>query len=169
MTPITAYIGLGSNQGEREQYLADAIKLLEAVPGITLRRASHFYETDPVGLTEQDLFLNMAIRVETTLSPQELLHTLLEVEHQLGRVRDVRWGPRTIDLDLLFYGNRVIEQDDLIVPHPRLRERAFVIVPLQDVVSEQDNLLAGQLEAWRRELGDQGVRRWRTVRQADSQ
>src|SRR5690606_41105594 len=93
-------------------------------------------ETDPVGYTEQDAFLNIVIEVETTYSPHELLQQQLKIESELGRVRQVQWGPRTSDLDLLLYDNMVLETEQLILPHPRMMERAFVLVPLRDVLTE---------------------------------
>lgn len=135
-----AYIALGSNMGDREQWLLAAIKALDANTEITVTAVSSIYETDPVGYTDQDAFLNMAVQVKTTLSPEQLLLQQLAIEQQLGRVRDIRWGPRTIDLDLLMYHNINLETELLILPHPRMMERAFVLVPLHDVLAAEHEL-----------------------------
>ena len=127
-----AYIGLGSNQGDRLQNLAQALKHLDR-EAIVIEARSSVYETEPQGLREQPWFLNMVIRISTTLSGGALLKTLLSVESQMGRVRQVRWGPRIIDLDLLLFGDEVISEPDLEVPHPRLQERAFVLIPLLEL------------------------------------
>ncbi len=129
-----AYIGLGSNLGEREGLLRRALEQLDATPGIRLLATSRFRETDPVGFTEQPQFLNAAARVETTLSPRELLDMLLGIETALGRTRDgPRFGPRTLDLDLLLYGDEQLAEPGLTIPHPRLAERAFVLEPLVEL------------------------------------
>ena len=132
-----AYIGLGANLGPREVTLLRAADLLAADPGIEVLEISQLRETEPVGDVEQPSFLNGAVAVETTLSPRELLNVLLRVERELGRVRDgERWGPRTIDLDLLLYGDEIVDEDGLRVPHPRLHERRFALEPLVDLEPE---------------------------------
>ncbi|TJY38543.1 2-amino-4-hydroxy-6-hydroxymethyldihydropteridine diphosphokinase [Cohnella pontilimi] len=128
-----AYVALGANLGERERSLAEAIDRLRLTPGIEVRRISAVYETEPVGYTDQPAFLNMAAAIRTDLAPVELLRKLLQIEKEMGRVRDVRWGPRTIDLDLLLYEDVTMQTDVLTLPHPRMGERAFVLVPLRDV------------------------------------
>ncbi|MCM3575844.1 2-amino-4-hydroxy-6-hydroxymethyldihydropteridine diphosphokinase [Mesobacillus subterraneus] len=128
-----AYIALGSNMGDRFGYLTQAIILLESHEQISVVNTSSVYETDPVGFTDQGQFLNMAIQVETSLSPVELLDTCLEIELKLGRKREVKWGPRTLDLDILLYNHENIETEKLTIPHPRMSERAFVILPLLDM------------------------------------
>jgi 2-amino-4-hydroxy-6-hydroxymethyldihydropteridine diphosphokinase len=130
---VRAYVGLGSNLGDREQVIADAVSLLDEHPEIDVLRASALRETEPWGPVEQPRFLNGAVAVETTLAPRALLEALLDVERRLGRVRDERWGPRTIDLDLLLYGDAVVDEPGLTVPHPRLRERAFALEPLLEL------------------------------------
>jgi len=127
---VTAYIGLGSNLGDRKKYLDDAVRLLSGMPGIETVKASSYYETEPVGNKEQGLFLNAAARIETTLSPKELLEVCQDIENRLGRVRTVRWGPRTIDLDILLFDASIIDMPELEVPHPLMHERAFVLKPL---------------------------------------
>jgi 2-amino-4-hydroxy-6-hydroxymethyldihydropteridine diphosphokinase len=131
---IAAYIGLGSNLGQREAYLSQSVRLLCRIPGVEVVRCSNIYETEPVGFTEQPAFLNMVAAVQTTCSPQCLLAQMLEIEKRLGRTRDVRWGPRTIDLDLLLYGDVRLQTEELTIPHPRMFERLFVLIPLLDVL-----------------------------------
>nr|WP_251030276.1 2-amino-4-hydroxy-6-hydroxymethyldihydropteridine diphosphokinase [Bacillus sp. ISL-35] len=128
-----AYIALGSNMGDRFGYLTQAIILLEGHEEISVVNTSSIYETDPVGYTDQDQFLNMAIEVETSLSPVELLDTCLEIELKLGRKREIKWGPRTLDLDILLYNHENVETEKLTIPHPRMSERAFVILPLLEM------------------------------------
>jgi 2-amino-4-hydroxy-6-hydroxymethyldihydropteridine diphosphokinase len=124
------YLGLGSNLGDREAALHSALELL----GDEVVAVSSFRETDPVGYLDQPRFLNAAATLETDLEPRALLDRLLEVERELGRTRDgPRFGPRTIDLDLLLYGDRVIDEPGLVVPHPRLAERRFVLEPLAEL------------------------------------
>jgi 2-amino-4-hydroxy-6-hydroxymethyldihydropteridine diphosphokinase len=129
----TAFIGIGSNLGDREQNLARAIELLSAEDGIDIAAVSEIRETEPVGPVSQGPFLNGAVRIETDLGPRELLERLLAVEQRLGRVRRERFGPRTIDLDLLLYGDEAVDEPGLTVPHPRLHERRFALEPLSDL------------------------------------
>lgn len=130
----TAYIGLGSNLGDRSATLLSALRRLEGEAGIRVLAVSSFHETEPVdGPPGQPQFLNAAARLETDLAAEALLERLLAVEAELGRVRGERWGPRTIDLDLLLYDQRVIESQDLTVPHPRMHERRFVLAPLAEI------------------------------------
>ena len=132
---MRAYVGLGSNLGEREATLWKALEGLGATQGIEVLAVSSFRETDPVGVVDQPRFVNAAAALETSLSPRELLERLLDVERSLGRDRAVeeRWGPRTLDLDLLLYGGESIDEPGLEVPHPRLAERAFVLEPLLEL------------------------------------
>lgn len=162
----TAYIGLGSNIGDRERYLLDAIGLLQQHPEVRIIAQSAIYETDPVGYLDQGPFLNMAVRIGTTLTPEQLFERMLSAEQELGRKREVRWGPRTIDLDLLLFGNQVQNRPELILPHPRIMERAFVLVPLIEVMKpyqpEQALHLCLQLE---RVEGKEGVKPWKKMQQ----
>jgi 2-amino-4-hydroxy-6-hydroxymethyldihydropteridine diphosphokinase len=130
-----AYVGLGANLGEREKTLRRAVELLAAEPGIEVVAVSSFRETDPVGYLDQPAFLNGACAVETEVGPRELLERLLAVERDLGRERGTgpRWGPRTIDLDLLLYGDVTVDEPGLTVPHPRLTERSFALEPLLEL------------------------------------
>jgi 2-amino-4-hydroxy-6-hydroxymethyldihydropteridine diphosphokinase len=131
---VRAYVALGSNLGDREAAIGAALAALAAVPGVEVVGVSTLRETDPVGYLDQPRFLNGAAAVETTLEPSELLHVLLEVERSLGRTREgPPQGPRTIDLDLLLYGSRVLDEPGLQVPHPRLQERRFVLEPLAEL------------------------------------
>lgn len=130
----TAYVGLGGNLGDRGQTLRRALELLAAREGITVDAVSTFRETEPVGFLDQPRFLNGAARLQTELSPRALLATLLEVERELGRDRSgPRYGPRTVDLDLLLYDDLELDEAGLTVPHPRLRERRFVLEPLVEL------------------------------------
>ncbi len=130
-----AFIAIGSNIGDRSGYLKDAIKHVNKHEKIKVVNASSIYETDPVGYTDQEPFLNMVIQVTTALGPYELLDELLLIEENLGRKREIKWGPRTLDLDILLYNHENIESEKLIVPHPRMQERAFVMVPLLEIDS----------------------------------
>jgi 2-amino-4-hydroxy-6-hydroxymethyldihydropteridine diphosphokinase len=130
-----AFLGLGANLGDRLANLQRAADLLAATPGIVVLRSSRIYETAPVGPPQPD-FLNAVVEVDTTLSPEDLLAACAAVERELHRVRGIPWGPRTIDVDLLAYGDRVIETNELIVPHPRMHERAFVLVPLLELAED---------------------------------
>jgi len=129
----TAFVGIGSNLGDREAHLSRAIELLSAEDAIEVSGVSQIRETEPVGPVEQGPFLNAAVQVETELAPRELLDRLLDIEQRMGRVRRERFGPRTIDLDLLLYGNEVVDEPGLTVPHPRLSERRFALEPLADL------------------------------------
>lgn len=129
-----AYVGLGANLGDRADTLAQAVRLLGQRQGIEVVAVSSFRETDPVGYVDQPRFLNGAAAIETTLSPQELLATLLEVERELGRTRSgPRYGPRTVDLDLLLVDGVTVDEPGLTLPHPRLHERVFALEPLVDI------------------------------------
>ncbi|MDA7028355.1 2-amino-4-hydroxy-6-hydroxymethyldihydropteridine diphosphokinase [Bacillus sp. CLL-7-23] len=129
----TAYIALGSNIAPREVYLKKAIQLLHQHPCVTVFDISSIYETEPVGYTEQDLFLNMVVGIKTSLSPFKLLQLMQSIENELGRTREIRWGPRTADLDILLYNRENIETEQLIIPHPRMNERLFVLIPLLEI------------------------------------
>ena len=129
------YIGLGANIGNRKGYLEQAIERLEEHRDITIEEVSSIYETKPIGYDNQDDFLNMVLCLRTTLGHIELLDVCQAIENYLGRKRTIRFGPRTIDLDILLYDNQNIATERLIVPHPRMHERAFVLVPLNEIAS----------------------------------
>jgi 2-amino-4-hydroxy-6-hydroxymethyldihydropteridine diphosphokinase len=133
---VKAYIALGSNLGDRAGYLLLALSRVSSLPQTRLSRLSHVYETDPIGPPGQGRYLNMVAEIETSLEPQFLMRALLDVERSLGRERQERWGARTIDLDLLLYGDAVMETPLLTLPHPRLPQRAFVLAPLCDLIPE---------------------------------
>lgn len=128
-------LGLGSNVGDRERNLADAVVRLEA-GGVAVSRRSALYLAEPVALLPQGWFVNAAVRGRTDLVPEKLLELCLDVERELGRVRDRHHGPRTLDVDVLLYDDLVRDTPELIVPHPRMHERRFVLVPLNDVAPE---------------------------------
>ncbi len=130
-----SYIGLGSNIGEREEYLYGAIEALDAYPDIEVKKISSFIETKPYGNEKQDDFLNGAIKVETMLSPVELLEVCQKIENESGRVRTEEWGPRTLDLDILIYDDQIIETEKLVVPHPDMMNRDFVLRPMVEIAS----------------------------------
>ncbi|GJD98338.1 MULTISPECIES: 2-amino-4-hydroxy-6-hydroxymethyldihydropteridine diphosphokinase [Methylobacterium] len=131
-----AYLGLGSNLGDKAGMLERAIRALAATPGIRVAARSRFYRTPPWGDTDQDWFLNAAAAVETDLSPHALLDACLAVEARLGRVRARRWGPRVIDIDVLHYAGAAVEDERLVLPHRFVRERAFVLVPLAEIAPD---------------------------------
>jgi 2-amino-4-hydroxy-6-hydroxymethyldihydropteridine diphosphokinase len=134
MSSSLAFIGLGSNLGDREAALNGAIADLGQTPGVVLRSVSSFHETEPVGgPAGQGMFLNAAAVLETTLDPFALLKILLEIETRFGRARTVHWGERTLDLDLLLFGDQIIDTPELSVPHPRFTTRRFVLEPLAEV------------------------------------
>jgi 2-amino-4-hydroxy-6-hydroxymethyldihydropteridine diphosphokinase len=135
VSPKTVYISLGSNLGDRAAMLARAITAMNSA-GIRVARQSSFYITEPIGTPGQAWFLNAVAEAETSLLPLQLLHALLKIERELGRRRITPHGPRTIDLDLLFYGSSVIRSKELEVPHPRLAQRRFVLVPLARIAPE---------------------------------
>ena len=129
----TAYIALGSNLGDRRQFLEQALQLLRQAP-VQIVRVSSYHETAPVGGPPgQGAYLNAAAELETDLPPRDLLHLLLDIETRLGRIRQERFGPRTIDLDLLLYGDTNSDDAELMLPHPRMHERLFVLVPLAEI------------------------------------
>lgn len=131
-----AYLGLGSNLGDREALLRAAITALDATPNVRVTAISSLYETPPWGPVPQGPYLNACIALDTTLSPRELLTLCLAIERDHGRERAIRWGPRTLDIDVLLYGDESIDEEGLIVPHPRMTERAFVLVPLGEIAPD---------------------------------
>lgn len=132
-----AYLGIGTNLGDRLGFLQGAVDGLAAAPGITVTGVSPVYETDPVGGPEQPDFLNAVVALDTTLGPHELLAECQRLEQEAHRVRKAHWGPRTLDVDILLYGDERIDTADLVVPHPRAGQRAFVLVPLADLAPER--------------------------------
>jgi 2-amino-4-hydroxy-6-hydroxymethyldihydropteridine diphosphokinase len=132
---VTCYLGIGSNLGDRQKNIRLAVKKINALKGARVIKLSKIIETEPVGGPRgQNKFLNAALKISTNLSPLLLLKNLKRIEKELGRVKTVRYGPRVIDLDILFYGNRIVNRKDLKVPHPRMFEREFVIKPLLEII-----------------------------------
>ena len=131
-----AFLGLGSNLGNREEYLSEAVKHISALPETELIQCSNIYETEPVGDTEQGDFLNAAVEIATGLVPEQLHHALKELEQQLGRRERRRWGPREIDIDILYYGSSIVRTDELNLPHPERSRRKFVLEPLSAIAPE---------------------------------
>lgn len=129
----TAYIALGSNLGDKYLNINKAIEKIQESPYCQLVQKSKWYETEPVGYLDQDIFVNGAIEINTLLTPKELIQFLLGIEKQLKRERTIHWGPRTIDLDVLLYDDLITSDEEIIVPHPRMQERAFVLMPLNDI------------------------------------
>jgi len=128
----TAYIGIGSNLGKRQENCLRAIELIEK-KGILVKKRSSLYETEPWGVKDQPLFINMSIEVVTDFKPLEFLHVLKDIERETGRKESGRWGPRVIDLDILLFDDIVMEEDGLTIPHPLLHERDFVLRPLHEI------------------------------------
>ena len=162
--PVAAYLGLGSNMGDRKACLTKAMERLSDTPSLTLKRSSSIYETDPWGYIEQPDFLNCVLEVETRLSPVSLLMRAKEVEMEVGRQPGRRYGPRLIDVDILLYGDQTLQfaDPDLQIPHPRMNQRAFVLVPLAEL---NENLMHPTSQATIadliREVDDQdSVRVW---------
>jgi 2-amino-4-hydroxy-6-hydroxymethyldihydropteridine diphosphokinase len=140
---ITAFIALGSNLGDRLGHLRDAVEMLDETGSITVVAASRVYETPPIG-PPQDDYLNAVISIRTTLNADKLLRVCQGTENLGGRQRTVHWGPRTIDLDILDFGGHVMESDDLVLPHPGIAGRPFVLVPLRDVDPDWSHPVTGQ-------------------------
>ncbi len=132
--PQQVYLGLGSNLGDRLEFLRQARAAL--APEVSLLRCSHIYETAPWGYTDQPAFLNQVVEGQTELEPEALLAKLKSIESELGRVENFRYGPRCIDLDILFYGSQIYQSNSLSIPHPAIAERAFVLVPLNELAPD---------------------------------
>ncbi|MGM1050464.1 MAG: 2-amino-4-hydroxy-6-hydroxymethyldihydropteridine diphosphokinase [Bacillota bacterium] len=159
-----AYIALGANLGDREATLMEALELLDSQPGITVLRCSNLYETEPVGYVDQPMFLNMTATVATSLEPHSFLAVMQQIEQRLGRVRHIHNGPRTVDLDLLWMDGKRLDTPDLILPHPRMHERAFVLMPLADITpkDEPSGLFTTVKTAIENLDGKEGIQLWKT-------
>jgi 2-amino-4-hydroxy-6-hydroxymethyldihydropteridine diphosphokinase len=132
---IICYIGIGSNLGKSLNNCKNAVEFLSRTKGVELKTVSSFYKTEPVGIETQNYFINAVVEIKTDLSPQILLQELQNIENDMGRQSEVKGGPRIIDLDLLFYGQNVISEDSLIIPHPEIQKRRFVLEPLCEIAS----------------------------------
>ncbi len=153
-----AYLSLGSNMGMRKDNLKRAVRYLDAHEHITVECVSSYYETDPWGYTDQEAFLNIALGLETSLSPETLLSVCQGVEQALKRVRKIHWGPRTIDVDILTYGAYTSQSAELTIPHPRMTERGFVLVPLAEIAPEL--IINGKkVLDWLLEVDQTGIRK----------
>ncbi len=146
----TAYVAFGSNMGEKENYIKKALEKIEE-RGMKIIKVSSIYETEPYGVLDQDSFLNGVVKIETNLTPEDLIGELLNIEKQLDRVRERRWGPRTIDLDIIFYDDLIINEKDLVIPHKDMENREFVLKPLCDI---DENFIHPVLKKSVRELYD---------------
>ena len=137
--PVTTYLCLGGNLDDRMAALAEALRLLDSTPGMRRTACSSVYETEPWAVADQPNFLNLVVAYETDLSPEDLLAACQSVEATVGRTPSFRWGPRLIDVDILLYGDQVVDlaEPDLQIPHPRMTQRAFVLVPLAEVTPER--------------------------------
>lgn len=140
----TVYIALGSNMGDRERYLRNAVEALDQVEGCKVRKVSEFIETPPYGVTDQADFLNGCLELRTLLHPEELLEEIHRIEKEAGRERIVRWGPRTLDLDIIFYDDLICQEDDLCIPHVEMHKRKFVLEPLAGIAPYKRHPAMGQ-------------------------
>jgi 2-amino-4-hydroxy-6-hydroxymethyldihydropteridine diphosphokinase len=156
---VLAYVGVGSNMGDREAAIDEAIDRLRVAPGVLVTAVSHLYQTEPWGYLEQAPFLNAVAALQTVLGPGQALILLKMIERQLGREKTVRWGPRRIDLDLLLYGDQKVTRRDLTVPHPSIDQRAFVLVPLRDVCPGYRSTAGEPIEVLLAKLDASGVDR----------
>ena len=132
----TAYLNLGSNLGDRLQYLKGAVRKIEESDEFSIKKFSSVYETQPVGYQNQRWFLNLVVEVQTSFDPFPLMKHLLAIEDQMGRKREERWAPRNIDIDLLLYDDRIVDSDRLTIPHPRMHKRRFVLIPLAEIAPQ---------------------------------
>jgi len=132
---IIAFVGIGSNLGNPVEACCEALGRVDRIPGIRLLRCSSLYRTSPLGPQDQPAFINAVAEIRTSLPPTRLLHALKGIEHSMGRSETEKWGPRVIDLDILFYGQEVLQEEGLVIPHPELHRRAFVLVPLGELAS----------------------------------
>ncbi len=153
-----AYLGLGSNIGNKKENIENALDLLESHKEIQVINVSSYYETDPVGYVDQDCFLNIVVAIETNLKPKALLSYCNEIENELKRIRKIRWGPRTIDVDILLYENFLSQDESLTIPHPRMCERSFVMIPLYEIAKDI-TLFDEDIGSIVEKLGQEGIRK----------
>ncbi|MBE3102952.1 MAG: 2-amino-4-hydroxy-6-hydroxymethyldihydropteridine diphosphokinase [Bacilli bacterium] len=164
----TAYLSLGSNLGNRFEMLQEAVRILQKQTSIEVTRVSSVYETDPVGYTEQATFLNMVVEVKSKLSAEKILLICLETEQAQGRIREFHWGPRCIDLDILLYNDQNIELEKLTIPHPRMHERGFVLVPLIELVPDGVHPVTGVPFCEYAKGQKEGVHVWKIIDGVDA-
>ncbi|MCZ8538527.1 2-amino-4-hydroxy-6-hydroxymethyldihydropteridine diphosphokinase [Paenisporosarcina quisquiliarum] len=164
----TAYLSLGSNLGNRLEMLQDAVQMLLEQKHIEVTAVSSVYETDPVGYTEQAPFLNIVVEIKSHLPADKILFICLETEQTLGRIREFRWGPRCIDLDILLFNDENIVSEKLTVPHPRMHERGFVLVPLMELLPEGIHPVTGVPFREYVEGQKEGVHVWKTIDGVDA-
>jgi len=163
---VLAYIGLGSNLGDRENNLSEALNRMRSVAGLSLLRVSSFHESEPIGPPDQPDFLNAVAEVATSLPPRSLLGATQRIELEMGRIRSRHWGPRLIDLDILLYGDRLVSEHDLVIPHPMMHVRRFVLAPLCELVPNEEHPTLGLTfsQLLRRVKWDAGVQGLSTQR-----
>lgn len=137
-------LSLGSNRGDRLGYLRAAVVALANTPSLSVEALSGLYETEPIGVTDQDAYLNGAVLIDTELSPHELLAAMKRIERETGRTPGPRWGPREIDIDIILHGDLVIDEESIQVPHPAFRDRRFVLAPLQEIAADTIDPVTGR-------------------------
>jgi len=140
---VLAYVGLGSNVGDRESNLRKALDMIDSEDGVGVLRVSSFCESEPVGPQDQPDFINAVAEVQTSLAPRSLLEVLQRIEREMGRTRSRRWGPRPIDLDILLFGDQLVSEPDLVIPHRLMHLRGFVLEPLCELIPEAEHPVAG--------------------------
>lgn len=155
-----SFLSIGTNIGDRQENIRQAIKILEQDSNIDIRGISKVYETKPWGLLDQASFLNICVDIDVKCTADKLLSICQNIEHELKRERLVRWGPRTIDVDILFFNDSIIEEENLIVPHPRIQERAFVLVPLMDL-DENLSVKGKNIRLWLESIGTDGIKEYK--------
>lgn len=154
---MRVFISIGSNLGDRIANCRNAVRRIAAGSTMTLIKESSLYETEPWGVTGQGPFINSAIEVDTMLEPLELFAFLKSIESEMGRAKSERWGPRVIDLDIIFYGDKIVTGESLTIPHPSVRERAFVLVPLNEIAPDFIDPVTGKrVSGLLKELSDKG-------------
>lgn len=158
-----AYLSIGSNIEDRFHHLQEATRALHTYEGVEVLAVSSVYETAPVGYTDQADFLNLVVKIETDLSARDLLEVCQKTEQELGRERIIRWGPRTADLDILLYNNDNIAVEKLTVPHPRMHERTFVLIPLLEIEPSIAHPVTGRLFSEEAAVQDSGVMLWKRI------
>ena len=164
----TAYLSLGSNLGNRFEMLQDAVQMLREEENIEVIAVSSVYETDPVGYTDQASFLNIVVEIKSPLSADKILSICMETEQTLGRIREFRWGPRCIDLDILLYNDENIVSENLTVPHPRMHERGFVLIPLIELAPNGVHPVTGVSFSDYAKGQKEGVHVWKTIDGVDA-